>query len=49
MAMVWLLDAEGDVRSEYADDYEVAGSRARTSIQADEDKRNAFANLAPVI
>jgi len=49
MAMVWLLDDNGQVRAEYADDYEVAGRRDRTDGQADEDRRNAFANLAPAI
>jgi len=49
MAMIWLLDDDGAVRSEYADDYLVAGRKSATTTQADEDHRNAFANLAPAV
>lgn len=49
MAMIWLLDEDGAVRNAYAGDYAVVGTRERTSAQAAEDARNAFANLAPVV
>jgi sterol desaturase/sphingolipid hydroxylase (fatty acid hydroxylase superfamily) len=49
MAMTWLLDEDGAVRAAYARDYNVVGTRERTSAQAAEDIRNAFANLAPVV
>jgi sterol desaturase/sphingolipid hydroxylase (fatty acid hydroxylase superfamily) len=49
MAMVWLLDDDGEVRPEYADDYVVVGRRPATEMQADADERDAFANLAPAV
>jgi sterol desaturase/sphingolipid hydroxylase (fatty acid hydroxylase superfamily) len=49
MAMVWLLDDDGEVRPEYAGDYALAGSRPATDEQATEDHARAFANLAPAL
>lgn len=48
LAMVWLLDEHGDVRPEYAADYELVGRRPWSEDQAAEDHHRAFANLAPV-
>ena len=47
LAMVWLVDAEGRVRDEYADDYALAGSLPWTDAQAALDHDRAFANQAP--
>lgn len=49
MAMVWLVDADGELRPEYAGDYEVVGRRQPTSDQRVEDKRDAYANMAPSV
>ena len=49
LAMVWLVDADGQVRDEYACDYALAGSRPWTDEQAAVDHDRAFANQAPVI
>jgi sterol desaturase/sphingolipid hydroxylase (fatty acid hydroxylase superfamily) len=48
LAMVWLVGDDGEVRPEYADDYELVGRRPWTDEQATEDHQRAFANLAPV-
>jgi sterol desaturase/sphingolipid hydroxylase (fatty acid hydroxylase superfamily) len=47
MAMVWLLDDDGNVKPEYADAYEIVGVRERSDVQAARDLRHAFANQAP--
>lgn len=47
LAMVWLLDDHGEVRPEYATDYELVGRRSWSEAQAAEDHQRAFANLAP--
>ena len=48
LAMVWLLDEDGEVKPEYADDYELVGSAAATDErQAAIDKARAYANLIP--
>jgi len=47
MAMVWLLDDDGEVRPEYAADYRVVGRRALDDAQRAEDRERAFANLVP--
>jgi sterol desaturase/sphingolipid hydroxylase (fatty acid hydroxylase superfamily) len=49
MAMVWLLDDDGEVRPEYAADYVVVGRKPASDVQADQDQRDAFANLAPAV
>jgi sterol desaturase/sphingolipid hydroxylase (fatty acid hydroxylase superfamily) len=48
LAMVWLVDDDGQVRPEYADDYALAGTRPWTEAQAAVDHDRAFANLAPL-
>jgi len=49
LAMRWLTDDRGEVRPEYATDYELVGSRAWTADQAAVDRERAFANQAPEI
>jgi hypothetical protein len=46
--MVWLVDEDGAVRPEYADDYVLAGALPWTEDQAAIDHERAFANLAPL-
>ena len=48
MAPVWLLDADGQVRPEFASDYVVKAGRRRDAVQADEDRELAFTNVAPI-
>lgn len=47
MAPTWMLDESGEVRPEYAGDYVVRGSRTADTEQADRDRVDAFANVAP--
>lgn len=47
MAMVWLLDENGEVRPEHAGDYNVVGRRPLDDAQRVEDRDRAFANLVP--
>jgi hypothetical protein len=47
MAPDWLLDDDGEVRPEYAADYQARGRRATTGDQRALDERDAFANQAP--
>lgn len=47
MAPTWLVDADGEVRPEYAHDYIVKAGRTRDVEQAAQDHTDAFANLAP--
>jgi sterol desaturase/sphingolipid hydroxylase (fatty acid hydroxylase superfamily) len=49
MAMTWLLDENGDVKPEYAQDYEVAGRRPPTDEQRADDRDKAFANVIPAV
>lgn len=49
LAMVWLTDEAGEVKPEYAGDFELAGTRPWTDDQAREDHDRAFANLAPTV
>lgn len=49
MAMVWLLDAAGEVRPEYAADYQVVGRLDRSSALSDRDRVDAFANRPPAL
>jgi len=49
MAMVWLLDDQGDVRPDFAADYQVAGTAARTPALAARDRDDAFANRPPAV
>jgi hypothetical protein len=46
--MPWLLDEHGEVKPEFADDYELVGSAAATDErQSAIDKARAYANLVP--
>ncbi len=49
MAMIWLVDDQGEVLAQYAGDYAIAGVRVLTEEQRAEDVRNAFANVAPTV
>jgi sterol desaturase/sphingolipid hydroxylase (fatty acid hydroxylase superfamily) len=49
MAMRWLIDEHGEVRPEYADTYELRGSRPLDDAQRTADREDAFANQAPVL
>lgn len=49
LAMVWLLDDRGEVRPDFAADYEVAGAATRTPALAARDRADAFANRPPVV
>lgn len=48
LAMPWLLDESGEVRSEFAADYELVGAATTTDRQAGIDRARAFANLEPI-
>ena len=48
LAMVWLVDEDGQVLADYADDYALAGSLPWSDAQAAVDHERAFANLAPL-
>jgi sterol desaturase/sphingolipid hydroxylase (fatty acid hydroxylase superfamily) len=47
MAPVWMVDGNGDLRSEYADDYMLVGSVNRDDRLAQLDRVRAFASVAP--
>jgi hypothetical protein len=47
LAMPWLLDEHGEVRPEFAADYELVGSPELDERQAAIDRARAFANLVP--
>jgi hypothetical protein len=47
LAMPWLLDEHGEVKPEFADDYELVGSPDLDERQAAIDRARAFANLVP--
>lgn len=49
LAMRWLVDEDGEVRPEYAADYQLVGARKLDDAQATADLANAFANLAPAV
>lgn len=48
MAPVWLLDETGEVRPEYAADYQAKGRQVAEREEVDRDFADAFANRAPV-
>jgi len=48
MVMPWLVDADGRVRPEYADDYELVGRVGADERTRAIDRARAFANLEPV-
>ena len=47
LVMPWLIDEDGNVKPEYADDYEVVGAPGLDERQAGIDRARAFANLVP--
>jgi sterol desaturase/sphingolipid hydroxylase (fatty acid hydroxylase superfamily) len=47
MAPVWMVDDDGQVRAEFAADYVVKGSRSVDLRQREDDRVDAFANVAP--
>ncbi len=47
MAPVWLLDAHGEVRNEYARDYRAKGRTVAAARDVERDLVDAFANRAP--
>jgi len=49
MAPVWLVDGEGRVLPEFAQDYVVKPGRPRDPGQAERDRVDAFANTAPAL
>jgi sterol desaturase/sphingolipid hydroxylase (fatty acid hydroxylase superfamily) len=48
LAMVWLIDDDGQVRPEYRSDYELVGTMRHDERTASLDHARAFANLTPV-
>ena len=47
MAQPWMLDADGELRPEHRDDYELVGTLDRTERLAQLDRARAFASIAP--
>ncbi len=47
MAPTWLIDETGEVRTEFAADYVVTGAGRIGTGQAERDRGDAFANVAP--
>jgi sterol desaturase/sphingolipid hydroxylase (fatty acid hydroxylase superfamily) len=47
LAMTWLTDAEGEIYPAYGSDYELVGSRKRTTSMDKSDTQAAMANQAP--
>jgi hypothetical protein len=47
LSVPWMLDADGRVRPEFADSFEVVGRRDRDAARRELDEVEAFANLAP--
>ena len=47
MAQPWMLDEDGELRPEHADDYVLVGSADRTERLAQLDRAKAFASIAP--
>ncbi|MCB9387029.1 MAG: sterol desaturase family protein [Microthrixaceae bacterium] len=43
----WLIDEDGELRPEFADDYELVGSYGTDERQAGIDRAKAFASIAP--
>lgn len=48
LAMGWLLDEDGELRAEFADDYVLVGTTARDERTAALDRDRAFASTAPL-
>lgn len=49
MAPDWMLDADGEVRPEFAADYLAKGGRRPTPEQDEADRVDAFTNVAPAL
>lgn len=49
MAPVWLLDEAGEVNPEFAGDYLAKGARKSDPDQVDQDRADAFSNVAPAL
>ncbi len=49
MAPVWLIDDVGEVRAAFAGDYLVRGAVPAAADQAERDRSEAFANIAPEV
>lgn len=49
MAPAWLVDDAGEVRPEHAADYVVKGGRRLDGDQREQDRADAFANIAPEV
>ncbi len=47
MAPVWMIDLDGHVLSEFSADYIVKAGRRRDVARAEQDRADAFANVAP--
>ena len=47
LAMEWLVDEHGEVRPEFADEYELVGADILDERQAQIDRAKAFASVAP--
>ncbi len=47
MAQPWMLDEDGELRPEHADDYVLVGAADRTERLAQLDRAKAFASIAP--
>jgi hypothetical protein len=47
MAPTWLLDETGEIRAEFAADYDTKGVRDLEPSQVERDQDDAFANIAP--
>lgn len=47
LAMVWLLDDDGNVHSEFANDYQLIGTAHTSDRQEQIDRAKAFASIAP--
>jgi hypothetical protein len=47
LALPWMLDADGELRPEFAEDYELVGRDVLDDRQAAIDRARAFASQAP--
>jgi hypothetical protein len=48
LAPVWLVDDQGVMHSEFAEDYVIVGRRTRPWEARSDDHDRAYANLAPI-
>jgi sterol desaturase/sphingolipid hydroxylase (fatty acid hydroxylase superfamily) len=47
MTPAWMLDDDGEIRAEFANDYITKGARRLDALQIARDRADAFANVAP--